>query len=428
MKTLVIGSGMREHALAKKLAQDSEMVFVAPGNAGTALEPGVCNIPFKATDEASIAALIQFALHESIDMTIVGPEAPLNIGVVNAFRKNKLAIFGPTRAAAQLECSKVYAKDFMTLWNIPTARHEDFGDADEAKSAVSRHGFPVVVKADGLAAGKGAFVCHTPKEAHDAIDAVVALGEAGKRILIEEFIRGEETSFIVMCDGTHVVPLATSQDHKRLLDHDEGPMTGGMGAISPAPIVTPALHARIMNEIVDPTITGMRAKGTPFAGFLYVGLMIDADGNPWVLEFNVRLGDPEASPILFRLKSSLVDLVNHALAGTLDQAVVEWDERAAVGIVVAAAGYPDSPRKGDVISGLPIPSSDCHFFFGGVKLVDDHFVTDGGRVGTMTALSLGLDQAQHLAYVLADEIEFDGKQMRRDIGDRALKKATVCGP
>jgi phosphoribosylamine--glycine ligase len=422
MKLLVIGAGGREHALAWKLASSPRVqkVFVAPGNGGTATENGVENVPLSGTAE-----LINFCRREHVQLTVVGPEAPLAEGVVDAFREAGLKIFGPTRAAAQLESSKDFAKRFMVRHRLPTARHATFEDAAAAKAYVSAERAPIVVKADGLAAGKGVVVAQTREEAHAAIDAMLGerrFGAAGARVVIEEFLAGEEASFIVMCDGTHVLPLATSQDHKRLRDGDEGPNTGGMGAYSPAPIVTPKIHARVMREIILPAVSGMAEDGHPYVGFLYAGLMIDAAGHPRTLEFNCRLGDPETQPILLRLKSDLLELIEHALAGTLDRAEAEWDRRCALGVVLAAANYPDEPRKGDRIEGIPPPAEDCRVFHAGTKL-EGSLVTNGGRVLCVTALGESLRMARTRAYEAVDEIRFDGMQLRRDIGHRGLKKS-----
>ena len=422
MKLLVIGSGGREHALAWKLAQSPRVqkVFVAPGNGGTATENGVENVAI-----TGIAELIAFAKKEKIYLTLVGPEAPLAAGVVDAFRDAGLKIFGPTRAAAQLEASKDFAKSFMERHKIPTALHKTFDNAEEAKAFVSRRGAPIVIKADGLAAGKGVVVAASVAEAHAAIDQMLtrkSLGEAGARLVIEEFLQGEEASFIVMSDGTHVLPLATSQDHKRLRDGDEGPNTGGMGAYSPAPVVTPKVHARAMREIIQPAIQGMAQDGVPYVGFLYAGLMIDRNGNPKTLEFNCRLGDPETQPIILRLKSDLLELVERALDGTLHQVEPQWDRRAALGVVVAAHGYPEEPRKGDPISGLPKPEPDCVVFHAGTRLEDRRVVTNGGRVLCVTALGDSVKMARARAYETLDRIRFDGMQFRKDIAYRALKK------
>jgi phosphoribosylamine--glycine ligase len=421
MKILVIGNGGREHALAWKLAQShrTTRIYVAPGNAGTALDPDMQNVAITDIDE-----LVQFAQDEKIGLTVVGPEAPLSQGVVNAFIAAGLKIFGPTKAAAQLESSKDFAKAFMQRHGIPTAAYATFSDAAAAHDYVKQQGAPIVVKADGLAAGKGVVVAMTEPEAHDAIDFMLSdnkLGAAGARVVIEEFLQGEEASFIVMSDGDHILPLATSQDHKRLLDGDLGPNTGGMGAYSPAPLVTPEIHAKAMREIITPTIRGMAKEGIRYTGFLYAGLMIDRDGNPKTLEFNCRMGDPETQPIMLRLKSDLVSLVEHAVNGTLDQAETEWDRRTALGVVIASAGYPDAPRKGDVISGLPKGLQDAHVFHAGTVLKDNQPVTSGGRVLCVTALGDTVKQAQSRAYQIADAIHFEGSQMRRDIGWRAIK-------
>ena len=421
MKILVIGSGGREHALAWRLAQGARVqkVYVAPGNAGTALEDGVKNV-----DITSIPDLIAFAQREDIYLTVVGPEAPLAAGVVDAFRAQGLKIFGPTKAAAQLESSKDFAKAFMVRHNIPTAFYQTFSDAAAARAYVEKHGAPIVIKADGLAAGKGVVVAMSKQEAFAAIDMMLSdnkLGDAGARVVIEEFHAGEEASFIVMVDGKHVLPLATSQDHKRLLDGDSGPNTGGMGAYSPAPVVTPELHARVLREVIQPVVQGMEKEGHTYTGFLYAGLMIDAQGNAKVLEFNCRMGDPETQPIMMRLKSDLSVLMEHAIAGTLNQVEVEWDRRTALGVVLAAANYPDTPRKGDIISGLPKQAGDdAHVFHAGTAIRDGQVVTSGGRVLCVTALGDMVKMAQKRAYEIADGIKFDGCQMRRDIGYRAI--------
>ena len=422
MKLLVIGSGGREHALAWKLAQSPRVqkVYVAPGNGGTATEPAVQNVPL--TD---FPALIAFAKRERIQLTVVGPEAPLAAGIVDAFREAGQRIFGPTRTAAQLEASKEFAKQFMVRHGIPTARHAAFSSPDEAKAYVAKEGAPIVVKADGLAAGKGVVVAQTVDEATRAIDAMMIerqVGDAASRIVIEECLQGEEASFIVIADGIHALPLASSQDHKRLKDGDLGPNTGGMGAYSPAPVVTPNVHARVMQEIVLPTIDGMAAEGMPFSGFLYAGLMIDKAGNPRTLEFNCRLGDPETQPILLRLKSDLLELIELALDGKLDQAKVEWDRRPALGVVIASAGYPEAPRKGDAIEGLPAATDDCHVFHAGTRAEGNSVLTDGGRVLCVTALGDSLRLAQKRAYRAVESIRFSGLQYRKDIGHRALKK------
>jgi len=423
MKLLVVGAGGREHALAWKLAQSPRVqkVFVAPGNGGTASETGVENMPLSGT-----AQLIDFCRREHIYLTVVGPEAPLAEGIVDAFRDAGLKIFGPTRAAAQLESSKDFAKRFMVRHGLPTARHQSFEDAAAAKAYVAGQGAPIVVKADGLAAGKGVVVAATRDEANGAIDAMLGerrFGAAGSRVVIEEFLAGEEASFIVICDGTHVLPLATSQDHKRLRDGDVGPNTGGMGAYSPAPLVTPKVHARVMREIILPAVHGMIQDGHPYVGFLYAGLMIDAAGNPKTLEFNCRLGDPETQPILLRLKSDLLELIERALEGRLEAAEAEWDRRCALGVVLAAANYPDEPRKGDRIEGLPAPAADCRVFHAGTRLEGGALVTNGGRVLCVTALGDSLRMARSRAYEVIDRVRFDGMQYRKDIGHRALKKS-----
>jgi phosphoribosylamine--glycine ligase len=423
MKLLVIGAGGREHALAWKLAQSPRVqkVFVAPGNGGTATENGLENLPL-----SDFSKLVDFCRKEQIHLTVVGPETPLAAGIVDDFQAAGLKIFGPLRAAAQLEASKDFAKQFMLRHGLPTARHATFTSAAEAKAHVEKHGAPIVVKADGLAAGKGVVVAATVAEAKAAIDQMLVqnkLGEAGARVVVEEFLEGEEASFIVMADGAHALPLATSQDHKRLMDGDRGPNTGGMGAYSPAPVVTPRLHARVMREIIQPAIAGMAKDGTPYTGFLYAGLMIDKAGNPKTLEFNCRLGDPETQPIMLRLKSDLFALVEHALNGTLDRAAVDWDRRSALGVVLAAGGYPDEPRKGEAISGLPKATDDCRVFHAGTKLDGKKLVTSGGRVLCVTALGDSLKVARTRAYEAAESIRFDGMQFRKDIGHRALKKS-----
>jgi phosphoribosylamine--glycine ligase len=420
MKLLVIGSGGREHALAWRLAQSPglQKVYVAPGNAGTAREPELENVPI--TD---LEQLADFAAAEKVHFTLVGPEAPLAAGVVDLFRARGLRIFGPTRAAAQLESSKDFAKRFMARHNIPTARFATFADAAAAHAYVEREGAPIVVKADGLAAGKGVVVAMSADQAHRAIDEMLVankMGDAGARVVIEEFLEGEEASFIVMVDGSHVLPLASSQDHKRLLDGDRGPNTGGMGAYSPAPVVTPAIHARVMREIIMPTVNGMAADGIPYTGFLYAGLMIDAHGRPRTLEFNCRMGDPETQPIMMRLKSDFAKIVDHAVDGTLDKVEAEWDRRVALGVVLAAAGYPDAPRKGDTIAGLPPAGEDYHVFHAGTAERGGRIVTAGGRVLCVTALGDNVRLAQKRAYEIADQIRWDGRQMRRDIGYRAV--------
>ncbi len=424
MKLLVIGSGGREHALAWRLAQSPvvQRVFVAPGNAGTARELGIRNVAI-----SDPQALADFAEQEAIAMTVVGPEAPLAAGVVNLFRARGLRIFGPTREAAQLESSKDFAKRFMARHKIPTAAFATFSDAAEAHHYVDRQGAPIVIKADGLAAGKGVVVAMSLNEAHQAIDDMLAgnkLGAAGARVVIEEFLEGEEASFIVMVDGKHVLPLASSQDHKRIFDGDTGPNTGGMGAYSPAPVVTPEIHARAMREIIMPTVRGMAADGMPYTGFLYAGLMIGKDGSVKTVEFNCRLGDPETQPIMMRLKSDLRELLDHALAGTLDKAETEWDRRVALGVVLAAANYPGVPQTGDAIGGLrPVRNDevcDAYVFHAGTVEQDGKVLTAGGRVLCVTALGENVRQAQKLAYETLSGISFDGMQYRRDIGYRAI--------
>src|SRR5438045_2858888 len=423
MKILVVGAGGREHALAWKLAQSPRVqkVFVAPGNGGTASETGVENVPVTET-----AALIEFCRRENVALTVVGPEVPLASGIVDAFRSAGLRIFGPTRAAAQLEASKHFAKTFMQRHGLPSARYRSFESAREARAYVAAEKMPIVVKADGLAAGKGVVVATTREQANAAIDAMLSerrFGAAGARVVVEEFLDGEEASFIVMCDGTHVLALATSQDHKRLRDGDQGPNTGGMGAYSPAPVVTPKVHARVMREIIQPAVQGMAADGHPYVGFLYAGLMIDAAGNPRTLEFNCRLGDPETQPILMRLKSDLLDLIEPALTGSLDRVAAEWDRRCALGVVLAAAGYPDEPRRGDCIEGLPAAAEDCRVFHAGTAVEGGTLVTNGGRVLCVTALGDSLRIARGRAYEAIDRIRYDGMQYRRDIAHRALKKS-----
>ena len=422
MKILVVGSGGREHALAWKIARSEriQMVYVAPGNGGTALDGRLENLPI--TDPATLA---EFAQREHVALTVVGPETPLASGIVNLFRDKGLRIFGPTREAAQLESSKDFAKSFMQRHGIPTARHQTFSDAASAHDYVAAHGVPIVIKADGLAAGKGVVVAMQTAEAHAAIDSMLEANQAGgrgARIVIEEFLDGEEASFIVMVDGKNILPLATSQDHKRLRDHDVGPNTGGMGAYSPAPIVTPALHARVMREIILPTVQGMAKEGIPFTGFLYAGLMIDKAGNAKTLEFNCRMGDPETQPIMARLKTDLLGVMEHAVAGTLDGVELEWDRRTALGVVMASAGYPDAPRTGDPIAGIPAETPGCITFHAGTAQVDGSLVTAGGRVLCVVGLGDSVRMAQKQAYDAIDQIRFDGAQVRRDIGWRAIKR------
>ena len=428
MKVLVIGGGGREHAMAWKLNQSPKVtrVYVAPGNGGTAVSQHLDNIAI--TD---VRALREWAQEEKIGLTVVGPEAPLAAGVVDEFRAHGLRIFGPTKAAAQLESSKAFSKAFMRRHGIPTADYDTFTDPAAAHAFVDRLGAPIVIKADGLAAGKGVVVAMTLQEAHDAVDFMlvdnkygVTHNEGGARVVIEEFLEGEEASFIVLCDGKNVLALATSQDHKRLKDGDEGPNTGGMGAYSPAPVVTADVHARAMREIILPTIRGMEKDGIPYTGFLYAGLMIDAKGHPKTLEFNCRMGDPETQPILMRLKSDFFDLLGAGIDGKLDQVELEWDRRPALGVVLAAHGYPEDPRKGDAIAGLPPETEDAMVFHAGTVL-DEAGVprTSGGRVLCVTALGDSVKQAQQRAYDVARGIYFDGAQLRRDIGHRAIKNA-----
>ncbi|MBS1190353.1 MAG: phosphoribosylamine--glycine ligase [Rhodocyclaceae bacterium] len=423
MKLLVIGSGGREHALAWRLSKTSglQKIYVAPGNAGTAREIELENV--NVTDPVALA---DFAEKMKIHLTVVGPEAPLAAGVVNIFRARGLKIFGPTKEAAQLESSKDFAKRFMARHNIPTAAFETFSDQAAAHAYVDRQGAPIVIKADGLAAGKGVVVAMTLDEAHAAIDDMLAgnkLGDAGARVVIEEFLDGEEASFIVMVDGKNVLPLASSQDHKRIGDGDTGPNTGGMGAYSPAPVVTPEIHAKVMREIILPTVRGMAADGLPYTGFLYAGLMVGKDGSVKTLEFNCRMGDPETQPIMMRLKSDFLELLEHAVAGTLDQVEANWDRRVALGVVLAAANYPDTPKKGDVITGLPEDEAeDLHVFHAGTVEREDQVVTSGGRVLCVTALGENVKLAQKRAYEALSQIHFDGMQFRRDIGHRATKR------
>jgi phosphoribosylamine--glycine ligase len=422
MKILVVGSGGREHALAWKLAQSKriQIVMVAPGNGGTASDQRLKNVPI--TDPKQLA---DFAEQEHIALTIVGPEAPLAAGIVDLFRERGLKIFGPTQRAAQLEASKDFAKSFMLRHGIPTANSQTFADVAAAHQYVDQQGAPIVIKADGLAAGKGVVVAMTLDEAHQAVDMMLAdnrLGDAGARVVIEEFLEGEEASFIVMVDGSNVLPLATSQDHKRLLDNDQGPNTGGMGAYSPAPIVTPQLHARVMREIILPTVQGMAKEGEPYTGFLYAGLMIDAQGNPKTLEFNCRMGDPETQPIMARLKTDLVTVIEHAVNGTLKDIELDWDRRTALGVVLAAAGYPDAPRKGDVITGIPEESEDSVTFHAGTIIDNGALKTAGGRVLCVVGLGDSVRVAQKHAYEAVEKVRFDGMQFRHDIGWRALKR------
>ena len=425
MKVLIVGSGGREHAMAWKLAQSPKLqqVYVAPGNGGTAKDKNLVNVPI--TD---LVLLRQWALDNGIGLTLVGPEAPLAAGIVDDFRAHGLRIFGPTRAAAQLESSKAFSKAFMQRHGIPTAEFETFTDAALAHAYVDRLGAPIVVKADGLAAGKGVVVAMTLAQAHEAIDFMLldnALGVAHNagvaRVVIEEFLQGEEASFMVLCDGKNVAALATSQDHKRLLDRDEGPNTGGMGAYSPAPVVTAEVHARAMREVILPTIRGMEKDGITYTGFLYAGLMIDPQGRIKTLEFNCRMGDPETQPILMRLKSDLFEVLMAATGEGLNQLEMEWDRRVALGVVMAAAGYPLDPRKGDAVTGLPKDLNDVMVFHAGTTEKDGQILTSGGRVLCVTALADSVKQAQQKAYQTAGPIAFDGMQMRQDIGYRAIK-------
>ncbi|MBW0170757.1 MAG: phosphoribosylamine--glycine ligase [Hydrogenophaga sp.] len=424
MKVLVIGGGGREHALAWKLAQDEgvQQVFVAPGNAGTARDPALTNLDI--TDKAALRA---WAQAEGVALTVVGPEAPLAAGVVDEFRAHSLPIFGPTKAAAQLESSKAFSKAFMQRHGIPTARYQTFTDPAAAHAYVQAEGAPIVIKADGLAAGKGVVVAMTLAEAHEAIDFMlldntlgVAHNEGGARVVIEEFLVGEEASFIVLCDGEHALALATSQDHKRLQDADQGPNTGGMGAYSPAPVVTPAVHECAMNEVILPTLRGMKADGIPYTGFLYAGLMITPDGKVKTLEFNCRMGDPETQPIMMRLRSHLTQTLLSATRGELHRVTLEWDPRIALGVVLAAAGYPLNPRKGDAITGLPADDASRMVFHAGTTRQGGAIQVSGGRVLCVTALADTMVQARQRAYEVVDAIHFDGMQCRRDIGYRAL--------
>jgi phosphoribosylamine--glycine ligase len=422
MKLLVVGSGGREHALAWKLAQSPrvQLVYVAPGNGGTAQDERLRNV-----DITEPAALADFVEQEQIAFTLVGPESPLAAGIVNLFRSRGLKIFGPTKEAAQLESSKDFAKAFMKRHAIPTAEYETFADVAAAHAYLDAKGAPIVIKADGLAAGKGVVVAQTLEEAHAAVDMMLSdnkLGDAGARVVIEEFLAGEEASFIVMVDGKHVLPLASSQDHKRLLDGDQGPNTGGMGAYSPAPIVTPQLHARVMREIILPTVRGMEKEGIRYTGFLYAGLMIDAQGNPKTLEFNCRMGDPETQPIMARLKGDYSKVVEQAIAGTLDTVELEWDRRTALGVVLAAHNYPDTPRKGDRINDIPAETADSVTFHAGTTLTDGKLLTSGGRVLCVVGLADSVRSAQSVAYETINQISFDGMQYRRDIGYRALNR------
>ncbi|MGJ0429636.1 phosphoribosylamine--glycine ligase [Methylobacter sp.] len=424
MKILIVGSGGREHALAWKAKQSTkvEQVFVAPGNAGTALEPGIENVAIAVDD---IAALLDFAQKEAVGLTIIGPEVPLVAGIVDRFQEAGLKCFGPTAKAAQLEGSKSFCKDFMARHRIPTAEYQTFTDKAQALAYIQEKGAPIVVKADGLAAGKGVIVAQTVEEANAAVEDMLSgnvFGEAGHRVVIEEFLAGEEASFIVIADGKHALPMATSQDHKARDNGDKGPNTGGMGAYSPAPVVTSEIHARVMREVIEPTLKGMAADGQPYTGFLYAGLMIGHDGSVKVLEYNCRFGDPETQPIMMRLKSDLVELCEAALAGELNKVETNWDERAALGVVLAAGGYPDAYRKGDVISGLPAQESeDRKVFHAGTQQVDGKIVTAGGRVLCACALGRDIQEAQSKAYELTRGIDWDNVYYRTDIGFKAIK-------
>ncbi|WP_038315208.1 phosphoribosylamine--glycine ligase [Kingella kingae] len=423
MKLLVIGNGGREHALAWKLANSPKVktVFVAPGNAGTAAEHKVQNIPL-----TNHADLIQFCCDNQITFTLVGPEAPLAAGIVDDFRAVGLPIFGPTQAAAQLESSKDFAKAFMAKHNIPTAQYQTFENAEQAHDYVNQKGAPIVIKADGLAAGKGVIVAMTLDEAHAAIDDMLfgnKMGNAGSRVVIEDFLTGEEASFIVMVDGDNVLPMATSQDHKRLRDGDQGPNTGGMGAYSPAPVVTPEVYERAMNEIILPTVRGMKSDGIEFTGFLYAGLMIDNTGAPFTIEFNCRFGDPETQPIMSRLDSDLVDLIQAALDKKLDKATAKWSDKVAVGVVLAAHNYPDTPRKGDVITGIDAANSIGHVFHAGTSTNEQgEIITNGGRVLCVVGLGDNVSWAKNTAYRAVDDIQFDGMQFRSDIASKAINR------
>jgi len=424
MKILVVGGGGREHALAWKLAQSpaAEKVYVAPGNAGTTREPGLENVAISAED---VNGLLQFARDQSIDLTIIGPEVPLVMGIVDLFRNAGLRCFGPSRQAAELEGSKTFTKDFLARFNIPTAAYASFTAIEPALDYIQERGAPIVVKADGLAAGKGVILADTEQEAVDAVRDMLAgnaFGEAGHRVVIEEYLTGEEASFICMVDGDHVLPLASSQDHKARDDGDTGPNTGGMGAYSPAPVVNEEMHKRIMDEVIMPTVKGMQELGRPYTGFLYAGVMINDQGTPNVLEYNCRFGDPETQPIMMRLKSDLAELCNAAIDGKLDTVQAVWDERAALGIVLAAGGYPDAYNKGDVISGLPDDTEDAHVFHAGTAMQDSEVVTSGGRVLCVTALGDTVSAAQQRAYEVASGIDWKDVYLRRDIGHRAVAR------
>lgn len=422
MKLLVIGSGGREHALAWRLAQSPKVstVYVAPGNAGTATEPKLQNIDFTNHQQ-----LIDFCRQQQIEFTVIGPEAPLAAGIVDDFIAAGLAVFGPSRYCAQLESSKEFAKALMTRAGIPTAAYQSFSDVEAAHDYVSQRGAPIVIKADGLAAGKGVIVAMNQTEAHQAIDDMLrdnSMGSAGARVVIEDYLQGEEASFIVMVDGEHVLPLATSQDHKRLLDDDRGPNTGGMGAYSPAPVVTASVHQRVMNEIILPVVSAMQAEGHPYHGFLYAGLMIDSNGAPYTIEFNCRMGDPETQPILCRLQSDLVDLIQAALSGQLNSVSANWSNQTAVGVVAAAAGYPQTPHKGDVITGIDAVNTNSKVFHAATSInAQGKLVTTGGRVLCVVGTGIDLKAAQQQAYNALNLIHFEGMQYRHDIGAKALK-------
>ncbi len=429
MNVLILGNGGREHALAWKLVQSAGVnkVFVAPGNAGSATEAGVENVAIDALDFPALAA---FAKNNDVGLTVVGPEAPLVAGVVDYFSAQGLRAFGPRKAAAQLEGSKAFTKDFLARHNIPTAAYQNFTDADAAIAYVRQQGIPIVIKADGLAAGKGVIIPQTQEEAESTIRDMLSgnkFGDAGSRVVIEQFLLGEEASFIVMVDGEHVLPFATSQDHKARDDGDKGPNTGGMGAYSPAPVVTPEIHERVMQQVIMPTVRGMAAEGNPYTGFLYAGLMIDDHGNPFVIEFNCRFGDPEAQPVMMRLQSDLADLCQAAIDGRLDQKHAEWDSRAAIGVVLAAGGYPDAYDKGALISGLDKASQSGHgkVFHAGTTLSDGKVVTNGGRVLCAVALGDTVTHAQKAAYRLAENIHWDRIYYRKDIGHRAIARETA---
>lgn len=424
MKILIVGGGGREHALAWKAAQSpkADKVFVAPGNAGTALEPNLENVDIAADD---VSALLAFAKQQQIDLTIIGPEAPLVKGIVDSFQEAGLKCFGPTAKAAQLEGSKAFCKDFMARHNIPTAEYQTFTDTAEAIAYIEAKGAPIVVKADGLAAGKGVIVAQTVAEATNAAEDMIsgnAFGAAGNRVVIEEFLAGEEASFIVIADGKHALPMATSQDHKARDNGDKGPNTGGMGAYSPAPIVTPEIHDRVMREVIEPTLQGMIEDGIPYTGFLYAGLMIAPNGSLKVLEYNCRFGDPETQPIMMRLKSDLTELCEAALEGTLNTVETDWDKRAALGVVLAAGGYPGDYQKGDVITGLPkSEQADRKVFHAGTQLQDNNIVTSGGRVLCACALGETIKDAQNKAYALTAEMQWNGIYYRTDIGFKAIR-------